>query len=106
LEAKDGLDALEVSGRYTGKIHLLLSDMVMPKMSGTQLAERLTAVRRDMKVLFMSGYSEYVGGSNQPSVQTPILQKPFSISSFVEKIREVLAGSPAEQPSDANVRMA
>ncbi len=105
LEAKDGVDALEIAARHKGKIHLLLSDMVMPKMSGPELAERLKTVRAHIKVLFMSGYSEYASGSNQPSTQIAILQKPFSVSSLVQQIREALAEPSVEIPSEADVHV-
>ena len=106
LEAKDGLDALEVATKHLGTIHLVLTDVVMPKMSGTELAGRLKGVRPDTKVLFMSGYSEYTGGGvDARGPQVPILQKPFSITSLIEKIREVLAEKPVAQPSEVNVRV-
>jgi signal transduction histidine kinase/CheY-like chemotaxis protein len=98
LEAEDGVEALEIAARYAGKIHLMLSDMVMPRMSGGELMERLVAVRPDVKVLLMSGYSEYSSGHpGQGIPQALILQKPFSLPSLVEKVREVLAGNLVEQ---------
>jgi len=102
LEAKDGLEALEIVARHSGKIHLMLTDMVMPKMSGQELATRLKAVRPDVKMLFMSGYSEYTSGA-QIAPQLVMLQKPFSISSLVEKIREVLEGNVVEEPNTNQV---
>ncbi len=102
LEAKDGVEALEIVARHTGPIHLMLTDMVMPKMSGQELASRLKAVRPDVKILFMSGYSKYASG-DQGASQLPILQKPFSISSLVEEIREVLEGNAVEDPSAKRV---
>jgi two-component system cell cycle sensor histidine kinase/response regulator CckA len=100
LEAADGVEALEIAARYAGKIHVMLSDMVMPRMSGGELMERLIAVRPDVKVLLMSGYSEYSSGHpGQGTPQALVLQKPFSLPSLVEKVREVLAGNPVEQVS-------
>jgi signal transduction histidine kinase/CheY-like chemotaxis protein len=100
LEASNGLEALELLARYSGTIHLVLSDVIMPRMGGTELAERLRAVRPDTKVLLMSGYSEYC---NQPKDEefsrVVVLQKPFSRSSLVEKIRETLSGKPTEAAS-------
>jgi two-component system cell cycle sensor histidine kinase/response regulator CckA len=93
LEARNGLDALEVLSRHSGTIHLVLSDMVMPKMGGTELIARLRTLRPNTKVLLMSGYSEYSGGPQGPvPSQTLILQKPFSLRALVEKVRDVLAG--------------
>jgi len=62
LEADGGIEALVVSRSHPGPIHLLLSDMVMPKMSGGELAVQLKAARPDMCVAFMSGYSEFSRG--------------------------------------------
>jgi two-component system cell cycle sensor histidine kinase/response regulator CckA len=102
LEAKDGFEALEIVARHTEPIHLMLTDMVMPKMSGQELASRLKAIRPDVKTLLMSGYSEYTSG-DQVTSQLPLLQKPFSISSLVERIREVLEGNAAEDPNTKRV---
>ena len=66
--------------RHPEPIHLMLSDIVMPKMSGQELASRLKTIRPEVKVLLMSGYFEYTT-TDKPASQLPILQKPFSISS-------------------------
>ncbi len=93
LEARNGLEALEILSRQSRTIHLVLSDMVMPKMGGAELTARLKTLRPNTKVLLMSGYSEYSGGPpGQVPSQTLILQKPFSLRSLVEKVRDVLAG--------------
>ena len=102
LEAKDGFEALEITARHMGPIHLMLTDMVMPKMSGQVLASRMHTIRPDVKILFMSGYSEYSSG-DQISSQIPILQKPFSISSLVEKVHEALEENSVEDPSTKKV---
>ena len=91
LEAHDGADALEVAARYAGSIDLLLTDMVMPRMSGKELMRALRESRPDLKVVIMSGYSEFSGDGNDPA-QFTSLAKPFSMSSLVEKIDEVLHG--------------
>jgi signal transduction histidine kinase/ActR/RegA family two-component response regulator len=92
LEAAHGLDALAVIARYRGPIHLVLSDMVMPKMGGAALAERLKTMLPQTVVVLMSGYSEYVGPSEDAGVR-PVLQKPFSRESLVEMVRESLRRS-------------
>jgi len=98
LEAGDGHEALEIARRHPGVIHLLLSDMVMPKMNGGDLAGNLIKIRPDIKVAFMSGYSEFSRGDlGRGFPDAPILQKPFSPVSLVEIVREALAGKPAEQ---------
>jgi two-component system cell cycle sensor histidine kinase/response regulator CckA len=97
LGASNGLEALELLTRYSGTIHLVLSDVIMPRMGGPELAERLRVVRPDTKVLLMSGYSEYSNGPRNPTLSDiPILQKPFSRPSLVKKIREALTGHPVE----------
>jgi YesN/AraC family two-component response regulator len=58
LEARHGAEALEVSGRHGGAIHLLVTDVVMPQMSGRELAQRLATLRPQLKVLYMSGYTD------------------------------------------------
>jgi signal transduction histidine kinase/CheY-like chemotaxis protein len=97
LEAGDGVQALEVAARYDGTIHLLLSDMVMPRMGGPALVKQLRATRPDVKVLLMSGYAEYAGGKNLGPDETVALQKPFSLISLVKKVREVLEGRSASE---------
>jgi signal transduction histidine kinase/CheY-like chemotaxis protein len=97
LEAKDGIEALEIVARHKGAIDLMLTDMVMPKMGGRELASRLKVIRPEVKTLFMSGYSEHT--TNNPAAsQLPILPKPFSRSSLVGKIRRVLEGNAVEVP--------
>ena len=99
LEACHGVEALELAARHSGLIDLLLSDIVMPKMSGVELAAHLRAIRPDLKVILMSGYSEYSGrqAASIPS-DIRVLQKPFSMPLLGEAIREALATNrnPAE----------
>jgi len=103
LEAKDGSYALEIAKRHPGVIHLLLSDMVMPRMNGGELAGRLIAVRPDIRVAFMSGYSEFSRGDlGRGFPDAPVLQKPFSPVSLVEIVREALSRSPAEQAPETS----
>ena len=79
------MEALAVSRSHPGVIHLLLSDMVMPRMSGGELAAQLKAVRPEMRVAFMSGYSEFSRGDmGKEFPEAPVLQKPFSPASLVE----------------------
>ena len=92
LEAEGGLEALDVARRHPSVIHLLLSDMVMPKMSGGELAAQLKAIRPDIRVAFMSGYSEFSRGDlGKGFPEAPVLQKPFSPASLVEIVREALS---------------
>ena len=106
LEAKDGIEALEVASQHAGTVHLALIDVVLPRMGGAELAERIRAARPDTRILFMSGYAEYTSNAAASlASQNPILQKPFSISSLVGKIREVLSEQPAAEASRAPVRI-
>ena len=97
LEAKDGLEALEVVSRHQGRVDLVLSDIVMPRMGGPELVNRLKALHPETRFILMSGYAEYaVADPRQTSHQPPILQKPFSVGSLVEKIREEFTRQPIE----------
>ena len=92
----DPQHAEKIASEFAGEIHLLLTDMVMPGMSGRELAERISAKRRDIRVLFMSGYTDNVitsGGMLQEGLA--FLQKPFSPAALVQKVREVLSQTTA-----------
>ena len=98
LEAKNGPDALQIAAQYPRVIHLVLSDMVMPKMVGTELAGRLKSIRPDIRVAFISGYSEFSRGDLRRAFpQAPVLQKPFSPVSLVGIVREALTQPQAQQ---------
>ena len=102
LQAGNGADALEIAARHAGPIHLVLSDMVMPVMSGRQMAEQLNAARRDTKFLFMTGYAEYPGSravEHLPGdlAEITVMQKPFSKRSLLLKVREMLTADSAAQ---------
>ena len=96
LEATDGEDALRVSREHPGPVHLMITDVVMPRMGGPRLAERLAEERLDMKVLFVSGYAEStVLNHGKIDVATRFLQKPFSLNDLARKVREVLEAREA-----------
>jgi two-component system cell cycle sensor histidine kinase/response regulator CckA len=103
LEAPDGVKALEVAEKHSGPIHLLLSDMVMPRMGGPELVERLRAARAGMKFILMSGYSEY-NGTEFRQADSPFhrLGKPFSMATLIGKVREALEPQPVGQPRPTN----
>jgi PAS domain S-box-containing protein len=91
LEAKNGEDALRVAQGYSGKIHLMVTDVVMPHMGGAKLAERLLLERPQMKVLFVSGYAESTVLRHGPiDVTNSFLQKPFGLKTLASKVRRVL----------------
>ena len=91
LVARHGIEALLTGAKHMGPIHLLLTDVVMPQMSGPEVAEKLTAVRPDMKVLYMSGYPDHpVFSQGAVKRETAFLQKPFTPNVLTQKVREVL----------------
>ena len=91
LEASDGEEALRVSREYCGAIHIMISDVVMPQMSGPLLAQQLSAERPHMKALFVSGYAENtVLRHGAIDLSTCFLQKPFGLRTLAQKTREVL----------------
>ena len=92
IPSLDPQHAEKIAAQFPGEIHMLLTDMVMPGISGRELAERISAKRRDIRVLFMSGYTDNVitsGGMLQEGLA--FLQKPFSPAALVQKVREVLS---------------
>jgi PAS domain S-box-containing protein len=94
VTAENGEEALRVSRDYSGPIHLMISDVVMPKMGGPQVATQLSAERPDMRTLFVSGYAENtVLQHGNIDVTARFLSKPFSLSTLANKIREVLETS-------------
>ena len=105
--ADDGVAALQISGRHNGPIHLLLTDIVMPFMSGLDLAERLAPQRPDMKVMYMSGYTDnavVLGGATEQG--GTFLQKPFALDHLCRMVRAALDGkSEAAQTTPAQVNM-
>jgi two-component system cell cycle sensor histidine kinase/response regulator CckA len=97
LEAKNGAEALALAAEHQGTIHLLVTDVVMPKMGGPELADRLAPVRPRMKVLFMSGYAEYAAVEHDILDRgSAALQKPFALEVLGRKVREVLEDAAAE----------
>jgi CheY-like chemotaxis protein len=92
LEAEDGETALQVVARHTGSIDMLITDLVMPGMSGRELAKQLCSSHPRTKVLYLSGYTEdafiHQGGLDP---DTSFLQKPFTLQALSRKVRDILS---------------
>ena len=92
LEALDSADALRLGETHPGRLDLLITDVVMPRMNGPELARRLRARRPELRVLCMSGYPE--GGQHEVAADAGAwnawLQKPFSPDGLISKVRECL----------------
>ena len=102
LEARAGAEAVEKCGRHRGPIHLVLTDVVMPQMSGPALAERIEAIHPEAKVLYMSGYTdEAIETSGTPNGVVRFLQKPFTTASLLQAVRAAIESAAEEVPSPA-----
>ena len=97
LDATNGDEALSLCKEHDGPIDLMVTDVVMPKMGGRELAERVTSLRPEMKVAYMSGYTDDAvvrNGVLDPDML--FIQKPFTASSLARTVREVL-GAPGKE---------
>ena len=91
LEASNGVEALQLGERYSKPIHLMVTDVVMPQMSGPELAGRMTALRPEMKVLYMSGYTrDFISQHSMLESGVILLQKPYTPEDLESKVREIL----------------
>jgi PAS domain S-box-containing protein len=91
LDASTSLEGMAVAKEYQGPIHVLLADLEMPKLSGPEMAQRLTAIKPGLRVLFMSGYTEdMILRHGFEAVSASILPKPFGLSDLTKKVRDVL----------------
>ncbi len=93
LQAGDGVDALEVAAGHDGRIDVLVTDLVMPRMSGPELANRLLLLREDLKIIYISGYTpEAMGEYGVSGGDAVFLQKPFLLGDLANTIREATKG--------------
>ena len=93
LEAADGTEALNLAEEHAGSIHLLVTDVSMPRMNGVELARQLLLQRPQVKVVFMSGYSDDGTLREEMSkLGTLFLQKPFTPMILLSEVRQVLDG--------------
>ncbi|MFL6588814.1 MAG: ATP-binding protein [Chthoniobacterales bacterium] len=89
--ARDGMEAMNVAAEFDATIHLLVTDVIMPQMNGHELAGKLSALRPDMKVLYVSGYSDNdIGDHGVLDPRYDLLQKPFTPQTLARKIRDVI----------------
>lgn len=98
LTAENGVEALAIAKR-AGEIRLLVTDVVMPKLRGPELAERLRRLRPEIGVVYMSGYLEYDRGNGEFLNDGLFLQKPFSRDALVKKVAEALARRRVADPN-------
>jgi DNA-binding NtrC family response regulator len=100
LEAATPEEALGIARNSGQPIQLLLTDIVMPGSSGFELTKAIQETRPDLKVLYMSGYTDnQVSRSWAIEPDTPFIQKPFTVAALTQKLREALAGTTATSPS-------
>ena len=91
LESTDGAEALEIARRHDGEIHLVLTDVVMPKMGGYELAAQMASLRPDARLVYMSGYVESASQGTEEAQRSQFhLQKPFSMESLARSVYEAL----------------
>lgn len=102
LEAGRGDEALKLARSHKGKLHLLLTDMVLPDINGLELAQRIISIRPEVGLLLISGYLDRDFGNFVVDEGTPFLQKPFAAAALVKMVRDVLDAKPAGHSSSAS----
>jgi CheY-like chemotaxis protein len=103
LVASGGEEALAICAGYAGSIDLVITDVVMPRMSGREFVERLHAARPGLKVLYFSGYPDEIlsrEGVLQQGVR--LLRKPFALAELQRRVREIIDERPTERPPMAH----
>jgi len=106
IDAPDGATAIQISQAHKGPIHLLLTDVIMPGMNGRELANKVSPTRPDMRVLYMSGYTEnHIGHNGTLDEGITLLQKPFTLPALKAKVREML-DTPLPQEKHMSARLA
>jgi two-component system cell cycle sensor histidine kinase/response regulator CckA len=99
LVAGGGFEACELVAKYGGPVHLLLTDTVMPRMTGRDLVQNITALRPDIKVIYMSGYSEFNSSAHiQSRDGAYYIQKPFSLEALGKIVRSALESATVTSP--------
>ena len=91
LEARGGQEALQVASSYSEPIHVLLTDVIMPKMTGVELGRRLKSIHKETLLLYMSGYADHLLiGHGTPEVEGAFISKPFALTAVANKLQELL----------------
>jgi response regulator RpfG family c-di-GMP phosphodiesterase len=94
LAARNSAEAIRLSENHMGPIHLMVTDVIMPGLSGAQLASHLSALRPEMKMLYVSGYTDHtIVHQGVLELGLTFLQKPFAPKTLARKVTEVLATS-------------
>lgn len=95
LQAGNGVEAVRIATSHTGPIDLVVTDMVMPEMSGQELGRSLAKLRPDLRILYMSAYaSKIYAPSALADALADYISKPFDLEDFVVKVRELIAAPP------------
>jgi YesN/AraC family two-component response regulator len=92
IEAEDGQAALDTFCREKDHIDILVTDVVMPRMNGAELAKEAEKIRPGLKILFISGHPERAGSGVDPAGVTNLLMKPFTADTLAARIKDMLAG--------------
>jgi CheY-like chemotaxis protein len=92
LEASSGLEGLDVAQQAGDELRLVISDVVMPKMSGPEMVRKLREIRPDLKVMYTSGYAgDAMARKGLIEANAPVLDKPFTAFDLLDKVRELLS---------------
>ena len=97
LTAGDGEEGLAIGEQFRDEIDLVVTDVVMPRMRGPEMAKRLRRILPDLKVVYMSGYTEEFSEGPSLLEGASFLQKPFSRDALLRNVHDALKGKPAEQ---------
>jgi two-component system, cell cycle sensor histidine kinase and response regulator CckA len=93
--AKDGAEGLELFRQYADQIHLVVTDLMMPRMDGCELRREIMTLRGDVKFLFISGYAEQIMGQIPVSDGCGFLEKPFLPEELANKVAHLIVGDVA-----------